>query len=544
MSDHLPPEGQSEILESGGGRAAPATGGRGGRRTAAIAGALVGGVAVLGGAAWAANWYLSSGPSAAEVLPATTLGYVEINLDPSGSQKIAALETLKKFPAFEDNLDLGTKDDIRAKVWELVQKDGTCPDLDYADDISPWLGDRIAVAAVDDGSDTPVPVVAVEVADAGKAADGLDALLGCDGGTDAGYVIKDGWALIAETEKDAQSAVDAAAKSSLESDADFQRITGAAGGDGIMSMYAAPAVDAKLADSMSGLFDSADLGAVPGGADASVASDEMRSQLEGFKGAAMKVRFADGSVEAEFAGGFPESKLGSSVRKALAEGAGDDVVGTLPDDTALAFGSAVAPGWFDAVLEQVGTTLGDLGSVADMLAESAPQTGLQLPEDAETLTGDSLALAVSGGVDVEALVNSQDPTQLAAGLKVKGDAAAIESVLDKLRTAMGGDPSQLASASDGDFVGIGLNQDYADALVADGGLGGTATFKGVLPDAGKSSSLLFLDVDAGNDWLVTALEDLGAPQDTIDNVKPFRALGIAGWSDDDLWHGKLRLTTD
>ena len=61
---------------------------------------------------------------------------------------------LRRFPAFRDQVGLNADDDLKKKVFELVQDDAHCPDLDYGDDVEPWLGDRAAIAAVDLGEDT------------------------------------------------------------------------------------------------------------------------------------------------------------------------------------------------------------------------------------------------------------------------------------------------------------------------------------------------------------------------------------------------------
>ena len=176
----------------------------------------------MGGVAWAATWYFSSGPDAAEALPDSTIGYASINLDPSGDQKIEALKTLNKFPGFKAELKLDAKDDIRKELFEELQKDGTCTDVDYDDDIEPWLGDRMAVAAVDLGEDEPTPVFVVQVSDKDKAEDGIDKLKTCDSGDSGdesesdeesgGYVVEGGWAVVAETQDLAEKVVKEAGK--------------------------------------------------------------------------------------------------------------------------------------------------------------------------------------------------------------------------------------------------------------------------------------------------------------------------------------------
>ena len=134
----------SEYLDIGSGGPLPPASTGSGRRAALAGAAIVGGVALLGAGAWAAWSFFATGPQPAEALPDSTIAYASIDLDPSGGQKIEALRTLKKFPAFEDEVGLDTDDDVRQWIFDKIQDSGGCPDLDYTDDIDNWLGDRFA----------------------------------------------------------------------------------------------------------------------------------------------------------------------------------------------------------------------------------------------------------------------------------------------------------------------------------------------------------------------------------------------------------------
>ena len=229
-----------EYLEAGGGSPlppvppAPASGG-GGRRRGLLIGGGVAALAVVGVGAWAAAQFFATGAQPAEALPAGTLGYVSIDLDPSGGQKIEALRTLNKFPAFKDEIGLDTDDDIREKLFEELDLPKSCK-VFYAEDIEPWLGDRFAVAAVDTGGEDPVVVGVVQVKDADQADAGMQKLRDCanegntDGGEGAGgWVIDGDWAIVAEDQKGAQAVVDATEQGTLADDEDFKTITSQAG---------------------------------------------------------------------------------------------------------------------------------------------------------------------------------------------------------------------------------------------------------------------------------------------------------------------------
>src|SRR4029079_11626172 len=153
-----------------------------------VGGGVVGLVAV-GVGAWAAYNFFSTGPQPAEALPATTLGYASIDLDPSGGQKIEALRTLNKFPAFEEELGLDADDDIRQALFEELDLPEDCK-IFYAEDIEPWLGERAAVDAVDLGEKTPEVVFVVQVKDADAAEEGLAKVRDCGGDASSG-----GWVI-------------------------------------------------------------------------------------------------------------------------------------------------------------------------------------------------------------------------------------------------------------------------------------------------------------------------------------------------------------
>lgn len=549
-----PPAG--EYLEQGTGGPIPAGPPRprgSGRKRALIAGGSILGLAVVAGGAFGAYWYLTSGPQPAEALPDSTIAYVSIDLDPSGAQKIEALRTLKKFPAISDELDFETDDDIRRRLFEEFQSDLDCPDLDYGDDVEPWLGDRAAMAAVDIGEDDPAPVVVLQVNDAEDADAGLQKLQDCAGGDESGgWVINGDWAVIAETEDIANTVADGAAKASLADDDTYQKWTDEAGDRGIVTLYAAPAAGQYLADAVDGLGSSFGLGsdfgssldAVPGlssddGFDDPVGGilpDELRNDLENFKGAAATFRFDDGSLELEIAGDSALSQSGT-----VAGGRAADVLSTLPEDTAAAVGVGFADGWFEAAVDRMAGYADGSQSVDDLIAELESESGLDLPEDAETLAGDAAALSVGSDFDPEVFFNSTDGSGVPVAVKVKGDADAIEAVLAKIRGTLGaGEASALDSDSEGDMVAIGPDADYRGQVLEDGDLGGSEVFRDVVPDADRADAIVYVNFDVG-DWLVNLAS---GDQEAEDNLTPLAGAGLSGWTDDEVSHLVLRITTN
>ncbi len=138
--------GTGDIL----GASEPAPRGGGKRKLAAIG---VGVVAVAGigvGAAFAAGAFGGSSAQPDALVPATAVGYVSIDLDPSLGQKVDALRFLRKFPSAKASL--GSTDDIRKWVFEQATKDdASLSQLSYDRDVKPWIGDKFGLAVVPAG---------------------------------------------------------------------------------------------------------------------------------------------------------------------------------------------------------------------------------------------------------------------------------------------------------------------------------------------------------------------------------------------------------
>ena len=524
----------AEYLEQGSGSLLPPDTDRPSRKKLLVGGAAAGGLVLAGAGAWAAMSFLSQGAQPAEALPATTLGYVAVDLDPAGGQKVEAMQILKKFPALEEEVGLDTDDDLRKAVFDESGLSDSCPDLSYADDVEPWLGNRFAVAAVDLGEDEPAPVVVVQVQDAAAAEDGMAGLAECAGGDAAGWVVEGDWMVVAETESIAQDVVSATEDGTLADDSDYQQWTDEVGDAGVVNAFAAPEAGPFLLDSFDDVFGvGSEGGAMP--LPTPTLPEDVRGALEDFGGAAATLRFSDGALELEVVADSALTQEGAPV----SEG-GDDVLSTLPADTAAAFGVGFTDGWFATMLDQMSAYSPGMDPER-MLAQLEAQSGLDLPDDVETLLGDSAAVAISSDIDPDALVNSDTPEGLPIGIKVQGDAGDIESVLDKLRTRMGPSGDLVLSDSSGDTVAVSPSEDYLAELLEDGDLGDSDTFQNVVREPEAAGTILFVDFDAGDGWLVRAFED---DQTAVENLEPLEGLGMSSWLDGDVGHGVLRLTTD
>lgn len=511
-----------------------------------IAAAGVAGVVGLGG--WAAVSLMAGGTQAADAVPADAIGFVSLDLDPSADQKIEAVQILRKFPALEKELDVSSRDDLRRWVFEQMQEDGVCEDLDYATDVAPWIGDRVAVAGVpaDEAGAEPIPLVALQVTDAEAATAGIERLATCgDAGEDFGVAISGDYALISDSTAHADALAASVEEGSLADDADYRRWMERVGDPGIVTMYAAPGAADAMLDMQHMMSD--DGAGMPGGQLNPMFPqpdmDTMRKQLEkaaeDFEGMAGVIRFEDGAVEAEFVGeSTPDDLMTSGDRAGVT---------ALPETTALALGVSLQEGWAQKLVDRLGQVMGADGSVDRMLSDAEAMTGLELPEDIERLLGEGFALSVDRDLDVAAA--SQDPAAAPAGIRVSGDPAEINAVVDKIRTLAGPRADALVVEEGDGVVAFGLAADYVRELADEGGLGDQATFQDVVPDADDAGAVFFLDLDAVEQWVSQGMEQAGdtgpRAQKVQENLAPLRALGISASVDDDgSERALLRLSTD
>jgi hypothetical protein len=249
------------------------------------------------------------------------------------------------------------------------------------------------------------------------------------------------------------------------------------------------------------------------------------------------LRFDDSALELESVGDAAVLK-----QSYYSTDAGDDVLASLPADTAAAIGLGLEDGWAQRMLGELTRALGNGETPEQMVAQAEQFTGLALPEDLETLFGDSTVLAIGSELDPEALVHSGDGSDIPIGIKVKGDPAEVERVLDKLRTRLGAvDGEFVGSRSGADAVAIGPNDDYLARIIGDGGLGDSEAFRSVVPEAESAGAIIFVNFDEAVDWLNAEVEE---DAEIKKNVEPLEAFGISSWQDGDTVHGMIRLTID
>ncbi len=547
--------------------AAEGSGGGGKKVALGIAGLVA--VAAVGGGAYAYTQLSGGGTQPHDVLPADTFAYVRLDLDPSASQKIDLFRLTKRVPELSQQLGIDDEDDDLRKIV-LQDALGDCDDVDYDRDVEPWLGERLGVGIGSFEDEDEAIRIAVQVKDEDAAKAGIGKLFAC-ADEEFGIGFLDGYAIVTPSQKTADAAVEAAEEKPLADVGAFQDTSGALDEQGVLSGWAD--VEGGLAAAKEAGID-ADLGSEESD-ELEQITDEVSSVAFALSASSTSLRFDAVARQGDDPTEIPEIRgLGS-----LPE---DTVVGlTLPGG-----GKVVADNWDELKsslqdLLDIGPALGFVpglsgvagppvaeppvefdadayaadpegyqeeylaqleesyaaptpgvggGADVDQTIEQVEQTlDVTLPEDLVTLLGDAISVYVGrDGLDtLTSDAGPSSPTDVATGLVLEGDeekaADLAGRLVAKVKELVGVD---IATAEGDDAVSLATSTEVADALVEDGGLGGTDLFSSVVKDVDTGG--LFVDVGT----LLEAIEKAapGAADDEFfvglrDNLD---AVGISG----------------
>ncbi|HEY6738918.1 MAG TPA: DUF3352 domain-containing protein [Actinopolymorphaceae bacterium] len=460
---------------------------------------------VAGGAFAVTNFLNSSGTQPATALPGNAIGYVRIDVNPSGDQKLKAYEFLRRFPAVADKI--GNEDeDPRKTFFEAVAEDDECiAKIDYAKDIEPWIGDRLGVAVLPtEGRDEPEVVIALEVKDQEAAKDGMDKIAACED-SEAGVAFTGDYAVLAETKAAAEKSAKAAESSPLAEAEQFKSDMDAVGDQGIASFWFDGDAIAKLTGEQAGI------GAV----------SPKQGRLVG------AVKFDSRYIE------LTGLQRGGPTFPANAASV---ATGNLPDSTAAALsiggaGDLVKKSWpqLQKALDQSGMG----GEFDTMIRQAEQQLGVELPDDLVTLLGQDTTVAV----DQEGLDSLSGGSGMPkVGLRFTTDVAKAKPVLDKLldtanqmmAAQTGSSQLQLGRADGNGQLAVGSTQEYADALVAGGKLGESEAFQLAIPEADKAQFALFVDLDKLEKLYLQTMKG-----EEKDNLEKLQAVGLSCGRDED-----------
>lgn len=503
----------------------------------ALAGAVV--LALVAGVSYGVRFLSGGGARPAEALPSGAFVFAEADLDPGAGQKVDGFRFLRQFPSLRDKL---SSDDLRRTIFESIADDAGWAEIDYATDVEPWLGSRLAVAAYEpgrfggepgaapgDGSGSatgaPVAVVALQITDEEKARAGLARLVAAAGGqgsTDGtgsgGFVVAGDYALLAETRGIAEQAAQAAGEGSMASDGTLTADLAALGGDSVGSVW----VDLAAAGRIASLANPLGLGAVGNLAGVGTATG-------GTGRAAYVVRF-DGPDAVEVAGRVTGASALEGIGPATVEGMAD-----LPATSVVALGLAggsdlVGPLW-QAVRAQASSAGADPD---DMEAKAERQLGLDLPEALAALLGSNLLAVLDG----EHLGDGQTDF----GVVTRTDPQAVRPVIDALQPllAQTGQPIQATVTDDGYL--LASSPAAADRLTGGAGstLGDSAAFNRALPDLEGARVAVWVDVAP----LVSGFTAAFGGGALDDDLAPLAGLGMTMSTDGGNGEFRLRLVTD
>lgn len=526
--------------------AGPAEGGGGGRKRWIVPVAAVAAVVLIGGGAFGAYTVLSGGGAQpAEAIPASALAYGRVDIDPSAEQKVNALQLLRRVPEFEEETGISSDtDDLRRRLFEeAVSEEEGCSDVDYGDDVEPWLGDRAGFAVMpptEEGGE-PQPLLVVQVTDQDAAETGIEALIECGEATGAedqplGIDFVGDYAVMAEAELVEGYAADAE-ESPLSEDESFTADMEALEGEGLVSGWLD--LDA-LVDAL-------------GEQSPEVTEVLAALDIEALGSVSMAMRAQSDALELVYAGDSDALSLlnpsGSSTEPA------SDVPG-LPDTTMFAAGFTGGGETIDELwsklleLEQSGAGDGFApGTLQMFAADVEAASGFVVPDDLSVLLGEQFTFAVDGeGFDFVGDDGQPDFSGLNLGMLMRTDADAASDLVTRANEALAGQgaPFELAQEEvDGGLV-VAANDDYAGTLAEGGSLGDTDAYQSAVADGDDAVGVVYLDFDRVSDVVAQVSEDVGedVPAQATETLDVLRAFGASTVVDGDHTRTTMRLVFD
>ncbi len=482
-----------------------------------VGGAAVAVLALVAGVTYGVGALSGGGSQPEDALPSGAFGYAKVDLDPPAGQKIDGFRFMRKFPALRERLG---DEDLREIVFEAVADGAGWSEVDFDSEVAPWMGKRIGVAAyapaeTDDQFPDPTVVVALQVTDADEAREGLGRLADLEAGSSTaasgstsrlGFVVADGYALLAETQAVADGAARDAEDGNLASDQQLAADLSAAG-DGVMAAWLdmGRAVDAMGANALG-------MGGV-GGMTGAFGSTGRSTYVARFDGP--DVFEVSGRVTGADAAGWATHPV---------EGMDE-----LPESSVVAFaladGEELVPRLYESLREALRDQPGQgMPDVDEMVADAERELGIEIPEDLAALLGDNLVAALDG--------TSSGSVQF--GARVRTDVTRAERVLDALESGAGGE-WVLARERVGDDLVVASTAKQAGRLAAVGTLGDGPGFSDAMPDLSEADLALWVDPKGVLEALFGGMG--GGTGDgevsTDENLEPIEGIGLTASSRDE-----------
>lgn len=412
-------------------------------------------VIVLAGAGLAWKILGGGGPQPQDVMPASVTAFARVDADPSASQKIDLFRLSKKIPELRDLTGIDDEnDDPRKLALEPLIED--C-DVDWDDDIEPWLGDRLGIGF--EGSLDRI-LIAVQVTDEQQAREKLDPVLDCLNMTPNGVAYSQGYAVIGTEQDYVDAAVEKAEDDPLADDDQFTDDMSKIGDDGVASVWVKPAA---FGDQF-GLDDN--------------------QAVQDLDSVAFALRATSSTIEIVGAG-----DIGSDITRNDGPGLSQlpgDTVGTLGISHGIDY---VHEHWLDFTDALRTFNVYFDGPLRDL--ERA--TGLRVPDDLVGVLGDQFRLAVGKGA-LEAAGKTRTPLgDLELLVTATGQDAhrAADRVSQAARQAAG---KGLYVDTSGDMTVLATNEDFADELASGDTLGDRKVFQAVMGSSDQMLNGVFVDL--------------------------------------------------
>jgi hypothetical protein len=463
---------------------------------------------IIGGGAFAITRAMGGGGDRpASAMPAGTVAYLQFDIDPAAGQKIAALKFFSDMDS--DEMQALRDGDIKREVFELLteEDESLLGELDYEEDVEPWLGDRVGLGMLDNGEATePTPLVGLQVTNEGAAEKAL-AQIEQD---EAAWYFHGDYVVITTAEQVEAAKSDTEA-GNLAGQEYFVEDLEALGEQGLMSGW----MDLAATSQLSQRVMQSDLGGMPSQMDGLYLGSEFGSLSEGR--AAMTLRFGDDGIElAANSYGTPLQGLDTSTDTPR-------LVSDLPDDTvgvvSLEHGDQIV----DLLWDQLSAIAPE--EVAQAKQEAAAE-GFELPGDLKVLVGDSLTLSAGAGI-ADAVEAGSD--QVPVGYRAHTDTERAEALIEMLLSSSGMESeTDLAYRSDDGVLSIAATQEYVDQLADGDGLGSSDLFAQAVPEADEAQSVLYIDVNAFEESYLSQLEG-----DERDALEKLAAVGVSTSIDED-----------
>lgn len=496
------------------------TGGRKGLAAVVAAAVLVAGA----GAAYAgyAVYLKPHGASPEEAVPGDALAFAKVDLDPAPSQKLAVYELAKKFP--QTNTKVKSSDSIKDDLLRSAFESGGSK-VKYDADIKPWVGKRIALAALPDAAGaTPHPLIAILVTDHAKAEAGLRRVIPLANAdakkpSDKMYYAfsrTEGYVLIS----DSQAAVDGAATTSrhLSQETAYTSAVKALGGDQILTAWA----DAARV-----------FAAIPKGPMRNALKDNpffSFSDVHPTGQVVLGLHAEHNAIELRGTTVNVSSGLKGFDQTALSAGQGTNLVQGFPADSVAALsmtglGQTVANLYTanEAALKKA-----DAFGVFDLINHA----GISLPGDLKAVLGTELAGYFAGTKNAPRAalrVKTTNPARARAALFAIASAGASANAQGPVPDAAF---TQFYAPAEGGYV-VGIPPSTFLVESTTGKLGANAEFRAAVPDARGASFVLYVDINRA-----AGLAGDGAP----DELKNLQSFGMTASSHGHNGSFRMRLT--